>query len=79
MVAVAVGIGATAAAAGAWAIPMAGVTAVGVGVVAAVAVRRLGGITGDVMGAAEQCAEILVLLLTSALATATAPGFPWWR
>lgn len=64
---------------GPWAAPVLAVAAAGVAVVAAVAMWALGGVTGDVMGAAEQAAEILVLLLASALAAAAVPGFPWWR
>ncbi|MGH9119163.1 MAG: adenosylcobinamide-GDP ribazoletransferase, partial [Acidimicrobiales bacterium] len=64
---------------GAWAVPMLAVATVGVVAVAAVARRTLGGVTGDVLGAAEQAAEILVLLLAAAVVTSSAPGFPWWR
>jgi adenosylcobinamide-GDP ribazoletransferase len=76
--AVAVGV-VIAAAALAWWLPIAIVAAVvGVAAVGAVAVRTLGGASGDALGAAEQAVEVLVLLATAALATVGAPAFPWW-
>jgi len=41
--------------------------------------RRVGGITGDVLGAAEQIAETLVLLMGAAVATHKWVALPWWR
>jgi adenosylcobinamide-GDP ribazoletransferase len=40
------------------------------------AVRKLGGLTGDVLGAVEQVAECLVLVTITALASRHAL---WWR
>jgi adenosylcobinamide-GDP ribazoletransferase len=37
--------------------------------------RKIGGITGDVLGATQQLAEIGVLLVC----VAAGPGIPWWR
>src|SRR6266545_1736858 len=44
-----------------------------------VALRKIGGLTGDVLGAAQQAAEILILLLGGAVVTRGWPGLPWWR
>ena len=41
------------------------------------AVRKIGGMVGDVLGAAEQIGETAVLLTTAALALHTG-HFPWW-
>ena len=41
--------------------------------------RRVGGITGDVLGAAEQIAETLVLLMGAAVASHRWVALPWWR
>jgi cobalamin synthase len=44
-----------------------------------VAARRVGGLTGDILGAAEQIAETLVLLVGAAVATHRWVALPWWR
>jgi adenosylcobinamide-GDP ribazoletransferase len=65
------------AAVGAWVVVGVPVAVIGAGGVALVSVRRIGGITGDVLGAVQQAVEILVLLLGAA---AVAGGWvPWWR
>jgi adenosylcobinamide-GDP ribazoletransferase len=51
-----------------WAIPLAVGAGVGAATVAVVGGRALGGVTGDVLGAAEQVAECLVLVIASGLA-----------
>lgn len=43
------------------------------------AVRRIGGITGDMSGAAQQTAEILLLLLGAAAVAGGWPSPAWWR
>lgn len=43
-----------------------------------VAVRRIGGITGDILGAAQQISEILVLLLGAVLVGSGWPSPAWW-
>jgi adenosylcobinamide-GDP ribazoletransferase len=48
---------------------------VSVAAVGALAKRKIGGISGDVLGAAEQVAECAVLVLISALALRHSP---WW-
>ena len=68
-----------AAAAGAWVVPAAALAAIGAGEVGRVGARRVGGVTGDVLGAAEQVAEALVLLLGAAVVTQGWRGLPWWR
>jgi adenosylcobinamide-GDP ribazoletransferase len=47
--------------------------------VALVALRRIGGVTGDVLGAGEQIAEVLVLVLGAALLRRHLVDVPWWR
>ena len=47
--------------------------------VGAVAVRRVGGLTGDVLGAAEQVAEIAVFYLGAVIVAQGWSGLPWWR
>lgn len=58
-----------------WAIPAIGVAVVSVAAVGALARSKIGGISGDVLGAAEQVAECAVLVLLSSLALRHAP---WW-
>lgn len=60
---------------GAWALAAIAVAGVCAAIAGSLALRRIGGITGDVLGAAEQLAEIGILLLGAAVA----PGIPWWR
>ncbi len=70
------GAGIAALATGWWVGPLAAaalVAAIGVG---ALAVRKIGGVTGDVLGAVEQVTECLVLVVVTALAS----RHPlWWR
>jgi adenosylcobinamide-GDP ribazoletransferase len=75
-----VGFGVALAALGPTLVPVAAFVAVfGAGQVALVASRRVGGLTGDVLGAAEQVAETLVLLVGAAVATHRWVALPWWR
>lgn len=73
------GLGLAAAAVGAWVFPAAGLAALGAVVVGGLAVRKLGGISGDVLGATQQVAEGLVLLLAAAVATNGWAPLAWWR
>lgn len=41
--------------------------------------RKIGGLTGDVLGAAEQAAEVVVLLVAVAAATNGWAPVAWWR
>lgn len=50
--------------------------ATGVGVLAR---RQVGGFTGDVLGAAQQGGEVLLLVLGSAWAGSWLVDLPWWR
>jgi adenosylcobinamide-GDP ribazoletransferase len=64
---------------GTWALPAAVVAGVGAGAVGVFARRRLGGLTGDVLGAAQQVGEVAILALGAAI-VATGWGSPaWWR
>jgi len=59
-----------------WVGPLAGAAVVAVATVGALAMRKIGGVTGDVLGAVEQVTECLVLVVVTALAT----RHPlWWR
>ena len=42
------------------------------------AMRRISGFTGDILGAAEQTIEIVLLLVTAALASSGVLAAPWW-
>lgn len=65
-----------AAAVGWWVLPMAGVAAVGAAMVSALAHRAFESISGDILGAAEQVAECLVLVIATGLAV----RHPlWWN
>lgn len=67
------------AALGVWAAPAALVAILCVVAVGRIARRKIGGATGDVLGAAEQIVEAGVLLLGAAVATQQWSGLPWWR
>lgn len=62
---------------GAWALPAALAAAVGVAAIGALARRRFDGVTGDVLGAAQQVAETAVLLVGAATGGSGSPA--WWR
>ncbi len=70
------GVAVTAAATGWWALPLAGAAAVAAAVVALLARRKIGGISGDVLGACEQVAEAAVMVVACGLAT---HHRLWWR
>ncbi len=64
---------------GAWVVPAAALSLLGAAAVGSLSLRRIGGITGDVLGAAQQIGEILVILLGAAVAANGWPSLPWWR
>jgi adenosylcobinamide-GDP ribazoletransferase len=66
-------------AAGLWVGPAVAVAAVAAYVVGSLGARRLGGLNGDVLGAAEQVAEISVLYLGAVVVAQGWSGLPWWR
>lgn len=68
-------IGIVALVAGWWVLPFVGAAVVGVAAVVALAVRKIGGLAGDVLGAAEQVVECLVLVVATGLA---ARHHVWW-
>ncbi len=51
-----------------WVLPFVGAAAIGVAATVTLAVRKIGGLAGDVLGAVEQVAECLVLVVASGLA-----------
>jgi adenosylcobinamide-GDP ribazoletransferase len=67
-VSVAGGTALTAVAVGWWALPLAGAALVAVLATGTLARRKIGGISGDVLGATEQVAEILCLVVLTAQA-----------
>jgi adenosylcobinamide-GDP ribazoletransferase len=75
-VTVAIAVGIAAVATGWWSAPMLGLAVLAAAALTLVAVRALGGVTGDVAGAAEQVVEATALLVASALA---ARHGVWWR
>lgn len=58
-----------------WVAPLATAAAAGAGLAAWLAVRAFGGVSGDLLGAAEQAGECLVLVVVTALA---AHHTVWW-
>lgn len=75
VVAVLAALTATALATGWWTILFLGAAIVGTAAVVVLAVRKIGGIAGDVLGAVEQVVECLVLVV----ATGLAARYPiWW-
>lgn len=68
-------LGLTAVVTGWWAAPLAGAAAAGAAAVAALSVRKIGGVVGDTLGAVEQVAECLVLVVAAGLA---AHHGIWW-
>jgi adenosylcobinamide-GDP ribazoletransferase len=54
---------------------LAGAAALLIGVLA---MRRISGFTGDVLGATEQVVEIGLLLVAAALASSGVLSAPWW-
>jgi adenosylcobinamide-GDP ribazoletransferase len=63
---------------GVWVVPAALLTALGAASVTTLAVRRFGGITGDVLGAVQQVTEVTVLVLASVVAANGWWPPPWW-
>lgn len=64
---------------GAWLLPAALLAGLVAGAVGWLAIRKLGGLTGDVLGAAQQAGEVMVLLLGAAAVANGWPWMPWWR
>src|SRR5690606_9253523 len=58
----------TAVATGWWAAPLVAAAAVGAAAIALLSMRKIGGVVGDTLGAAEQVAECLVLVTAAGLA-----------
>ena len=61
-------VGAVAVVCGWWVLPFIGVAVVGTAAVVGLAVRKIGGLAGDVLGAVEQVVECLVLIVAAGLA-----------
>ena len=74
----AVGLGVAALTLGYW-VGAAAIAAAGAAsVMGSAGARRIGGITGDVLGAAEQTAEIAVFLLGTLVVVQNWAGLPWF-
>lgn len=73
--AAAIGLALTVSSMGLWGLTAALIAGLGSTIAGSLALKKIGGITGDVLGAAEQLAEIGILLLGAAIA----PSAPWWR
>ena len=58
-----------------WVAPLTAAAALGAGATAVLSVRKIGGVVGDSLGAAEQVAECLVLVTAAGLA---AHHELWW-
>jgi adenosylcobinamide-GDP ribazoletransferase len=77
VVAVAIGLAVTVAALGAWAPAAAAAVAAAAWLTGQMALRRIGGVTGDVLGAAQQAGEVAVLVLGAAVVHGKLP-LPLW-
>ena len=77
--AAAVGLAVAALAAGWWAGPAFVLALAAAYVVGSVGARRVGGLSGDILGAAEQVGEIAVLYLGVVVVARGWGGLPWWR
>lgn len=64
---------------GIWVLPAALLAGLAAAVVGWLGVRKLGGVTGDLLGAAQQGGEVMVLLLGAAATARGWSGLPWWR
>ena len=71
----AVATGAAAVVCGWWILPFLGAAIVGAAAVVALAIRKIGGVNGDALGAVEQVVECLVLVVATGLA---ARHTVWW-
>jgi adenosylcobinamide-GDP ribazoletransferase len=71
-----VAIGGVVVASGWWVLPFIGAAIVGTAATVTLAVRKIGGLAGDVLGAVEQVVECLVLVVASGLAMR---HDVWWR
>jgi len=64
---------------GYWALPAAIASFTAAIVVGSLGARRVGAMTGDILGAAEQIAEMAVLILGAVVVAQGWAGLPWWR
>jgi adenosylcobinamide-GDP ribazoletransferase len=78
-VGVAIGLAIGAVALGIWVIAAAAGAGLGAISITRYARRRLGGVTGDILGAVEQMAEMAVLLVAIAVVHNGWGELPWWR
>lgn len=78
-VAVALGLVVAVALVGPWAGPAALCAGAGAAIVGFLSSRKIGGLTGDVLGAAQQAAEIVILVAAVAAITTGWMTVPWWR
>lgn len=65
--------------AGVWVLPALALGAVCAGAIGRLALSKIGGISGDFLGAAEQIAEGLIFVLGAAIVANAWPGATWWR
>lgn len=63
---------------GAWSVPAVALCALAAAVVGAWARSKIGGITGDVLGATQQVAELALLLMGAAVLHESWPQLAWW-
>ena len=75
LTAAAVGVTSVVALLGTWSLPAVAVAILAAGAMSRLSLRKIGGITGDVLGATQQLIEIGVLLLSVSAGTSV----PWWR
>jgi len=63
---------------GGWALPAVLLSGSAAGAVGALALRRIGGLAGDVLGATQQIAALAVLALGAAVVHGGGPALAWW-
>jgi adenosylcobinamide-GDP ribazoletransferase len=64
---------------GVWVLPGAALAGLGGWGVGRLAVQKIDGVTGDILGAVQQTGEVLVLLLGTVVVRNGWPYLPWWR
>ena len=78
VVALCLGVGIGAVASGVWVMAALAIALAAVGAIGQLALKKLGGLNGDVLGAVEQVAESAILVLGAAIAHQSWIGPAWW-
>jgi adenosylcobinamide-GDP ribazoletransferase len=79
LLAVTSGVLVAAAAIGVWTLPALLLCALAASAIGRIALKKLGGISGDALGAVQQACEISVMVLASAVEANAWPQLAWWH